>query len=47
MADTLQKQETQPQRPVEEPDRDGVPTIRTGGIALVHTDKANELHEDF
>ena len=47
MAETLQKQESQPQRPVEEPDRDGVPTIRTGGIALVHTDKATELHEGF
>jgi hypothetical protein len=47
MAATLQNQETQEQRPVEEPARDGVPAARTGGVALVHTDRAQELHEDF
>ena len=47
MAETLQNQETQDQRPLEEPERDGVPTARTGGVALVHTGHADELHEDF
>lgn len=46
-AATLQHQEDQEQRPVEEPDRDGVPSIRTGGIALVHAGRAEKLHEDF
>jgi hypothetical protein len=47
MAATLQNQEQQEQRPLEEPVRDGVPAARTGGVALVHTDHAQELHEDF
>jgi hypothetical protein len=47
MAATLEQQEAQDQRPVEEPDRDGVPSIRTGGVALVHTRRAEKLHGDF
>lgn len=47
LATTLQRQETSEQRPVEEPVREGVPSIRTGGVALVHTGHANDLHEDF
>ena len=47
MATTLQRQETSSQRPVEEPVRDGVPSVRTGGVSLVHTGQATALHEDF
>lgn len=47
LAATLQRQDDHEQRPVEEPDRDGVPNPRTGGVALVHTDHAEELHEDL
>ncbi|MFB7512321.1 hypothetical protein [Streptomyces sp. NPDC056144] len=47
MAATLQRQEDQAQRPVEEPERDGVPTARTGGLSVVHAQHAEELHEDF
>ncbi|GAA1531914.1 hypothetical protein GCM10009827_057090 [Dactylosporangium maewongense] len=47
MAATLEHQDQEERRPVEEPERDGVPSARTGGIALVHTRHAEELHEDF
>ncbi len=47
MAATLQHQEEQEQRPVEEPARAGVPSIRTGGVALVHSGQADTLHADF
>ena len=47
MAATLQHQEEQEERPVEEPERDGIPAARTGGIAIVHTGHAQGLHEDF
>jgi hypothetical protein len=47
MAATLQRQEEQEQRPVEEPARAGVPSIRTGGVALVHSGHADTLHADF
>jgi hypothetical protein len=47
LATTLQRQEDREQRPVEEPAREGVPSARTGGIALVHTDHAADLHDDF
>ncbi|MEU3783130.1 hypothetical protein [Streptomyces sp900129855] len=47
MAATLGRQEDQKQRPVDEPERDGVPTARTGGLAVVHAHHAEELHEDF
>ena len=39
LAATLQRQEAHDQRPLEEPDRDGVPAARTGGVALVRTDR--------
>jgi hypothetical protein len=47
MAATLQRQEVQEQRPVEEPERDGVPAARSGGVALVRSERAQVLHEDF
>ncbi|MGY3319578.1 hypothetical protein [Arthrobacter sp. TE12232] len=47
LAATLQRQDDREQRPVEEPAREGVPTARTGGIALIHTNHAEDLHEDF
>ena len=47
LAATLQRQDDHEQRPVEEPDRDGVPTARTGGVALVHASHAESLHHDF
>lgn len=47
LAATLQRQDDHEQRPVEEPARDGVPAARTGGVALVHTGHAEELHDDF
>ena len=58
LAATLQRQEAHDQRPLEEPDRDGVPAARTGGVALVRTDRteppppvrtgrAGDLHSDF
>ncbi|WP_127127345.1 hypothetical protein [Georgenia sp. SYP-B2076] len=47
MAATLQRQDTAEQRPLDEPDRDGVPAARTGGIAVVHAGHAQELHEDL
>ncbi len=33
--------------PLEEPERTGVPALRTGGLALVHTDRAAALQSDF
>ena len=36
-----------PERPVEEPAREGVPSPRTGGVALLHAGHAEDLHEDF
>src|SRR4029077_4174663 len=47
MAATLDLQEAQKQRPIEEPAEAGVPTPRTGGVALVHTGHGEELHTDF
>ncbi|MCU1574739.1 MAG: hypothetical protein JWO93_2821 [Micrococcaceae bacterium] len=47
LATTLQRQNDREQRPVEEPSREGVPTARTGGIALVHSNSAEDLHEGF
>ncbi|NMR28112.1 hypothetical protein [Crystallibacter degradans] len=47
MAATLQNQENREQRPLEEPERDGVPAARTGGVALVHAGQAEDLHNDF
>ncbi|WP_264668253.1 hypothetical protein [Arthrobacter sp. VKM Ac-2550] len=47
MAATLQNQENREQRPLEEPERDGVPAARTGGVALVHAGHAEDLHNDF
>ncbi|GAA2845834.1 hypothetical protein Acy02nite_47500 [Actinoplanes cyaneus] len=47
LAATLHRQDDHEQRPVEEPDREGIPTARTGGVALVHSGHANDLHEGF
>lgn len=44
---TLERQDNQPQRPVEEEARSGTPTPRTGGIALVLTGRAEKMHDDF
>lgn len=46
MATTLATQEER-QRPVEEEARAGAPAPRTGGVALVHAGRAQELHNDF
>lgn len=47
LAATLQRQDASEQRPVEEPASDGIPTVRTGGVALIQTGKAADLHADF
>ena len=47
LAATLQRQDANEQRPVEEPASDGIPTVRTGGVALIQTGKAGDLHADF
>ena len=47
MAATLNWQEEQIARPVDEPAEDGAPMPRTGGLALVHRGHAEELHRDF
>jgi hypothetical protein len=47
MASTLDVQERQPQRPVEEAGRAGVPTLRSSGLVVALTGRADSLHEDF
>ncbi|MFO7696489.1 MAG: hypothetical protein R6X16_04955, partial [Anaerolineae bacterium] len=44
---TLRRQLDNPNRPIEEPDRSGVPTVRTGGLGLIQTGRADALHDDF
>ncbi|MBI5294614.1 MAG: hypothetical protein HY869_03995 [Chloroflexi bacterium] len=47
MASTLETQEQQSQRPVEEEARAGTPAPRTGGVALAIADRAQDIHDDF
>ena len=47
MATTLETQEEQSQRPVEEEARAGTPAPRTGGVALVLAGRAQDIHDDF
>ncbi len=47
MAATLNHQEQQDDRPIEEPAEAGVPTPRTGGVGLVQTGHGADLHLDF
>jgi hypothetical protein len=47
MATTLETQEQQAQRPVEEEARAGTPAPRTGGVALALAGRAQDIHDDF
>ena len=47
MATTLETQEQQSQRPVEEEARAGTPAPRTGGVALALDGRAQDIHDDF
>jgi hypothetical protein len=44
---TVRRQLDNPNRPIEEPGRSGTPVVRTGGLALIHTGRADALHENF
>ena len=44
---SLRRQIDNPNRPIDEPDRSGAPTVRTGGLGLIHTGRADALHNDF
>jgi hypothetical protein len=47
MSATLAQHQAQPARPIDEPERAGIPALRSGGVALVHHGRAAALQSDF
>jgi len=47
MASSIARRADQPSRPIDAPDKEGVASLRTSGIALIRSGHAEKIHNDF